>query len=125
MAEVAGNIQIAPSASRIATFTSPDIVVGLAAQIDAILDATVNAGGAGSITLTINAKDPISGKYYPLLVGAAVITVVTNVYKIGRALTAAANSIVNSGVPGILQFVVTANNANPVTWSLSINVMPH
>jgi hypothetical protein len=124
--EVANNVQIFPSAARTTTAqgTSGDISVPLAAQIDIILDMTVNAGGAGSVTLTVNAKDPISGKYYALLTGAAVVSVSTNVYKIGRGLTAAANSIVNSGIPATLQFIATANNANPTTWSLAINVMP-
>jgi hypothetical protein len=124
MAEVSGYTQVLASAARTTTQTSPDITIPFAAQIDVILDATVNAGGAGSITLTINAKDPVSGKYYLLLAGAAVVTVSTNVYKIGRSLPVTTNVSANSGIPNVLQFVVTANNANPVTYSVGMNTMP-
>ena len=110
------------SAARTTTQTSPDIVCNYARSIDVILDATVNAGGSGSITVTINGKDPTSGKYYPLLVGAAVVTVTTNVYRVGVGLTAASNAVANYGVPQVVQVVVTANNSNPVTYSVGLNM---
>ena len=65
----------------------------------------------------------MSGKYYPLLVGAAVVTNVTNVYKVGRALTAASNAVANSGIPQTVQIVVTANNANAATYSVGMNLI--
>jgi hypothetical protein len=46
-----------------------------------ILDITVNGAG-GSITLEIDGKDPVSGKYFPLLTGAAETTVVSRIYRV-------------------------------------------
>ena len=115
------SLVVAASAARTTTFTSADLAVNYASEIDVILDATVNAGGSGSITVTINGKDPASGKYYLLLSGAAVVTVTTNVYKVGRGLPVTGNVSANCGIPNIIQVVVTANNANPVTWSLGMN----
>jgi hypothetical protein len=68
--------------------------------------------GTGSVTLTINGKDPASGKYYVILAGAAVITNSTNRYRVGPTLAAAANSIAQDYLPRVFQIVVTANNAN-------------
>lgn len=110
------------SASRTTTQTSPDYANRGCNFLDLILDVTANAGGLGSVTVTINGKDPASGKYYLLLSGAAVTTVSTNVYHIGPSLTAAANVTANAAIPEIFQVVVTANNANPMTWSCGLNL---
>lgn len=111
------------SAAQTLTQTSPDITVRYAREIDVILDATVNAGSAGSVTVTINGKDPASGKYYLLLAGAAITSVSTNVYKVGIGLPATTNVSANCGIPLIIQIVVTANNANPVTYSVGLNMI--
>jgi hypothetical protein len=99
------------SAARTTTQTSADLInySGLSA-LDVILDMTVV--GTGSVTLTINGKDPASGKYYVILAGAAVITNSTNRYRVGPTLAAAANSIAQDYLPRVFQIVVTANNAN-------------
>lgn len=121
------NTTLLPSAVRTTTQTSPDIVSAGGGQdivgIHVILDATVNAGSAGSITVTINGKDPASGKYYLLLSGAAVTTVTTNVYRIYPGMTASANATANDALPPIFQIVVTANNSNPVTYSVGYNLL--
>jgi hypothetical protein len=114
--------QVFASAAQTTTQTSPDITCNYARTIDVILDCTVNAGSAGSVTVTINGKDPTSGKYYQLLAGAAVTSVSTNVYRVGVGLTASANAVANYGVPKTIQIVVTANNANPVTYSVGLNM---
>jgi hypothetical protein len=65
-----------PSAARTTTQTSRDLVNPGYHYIDVTLDTTVV--GTGSVTVTINFKDPASGKYILLLSGAAVTTNVTN-----------------------------------------------
>lgn len=77
--------------------------------------------GTGSITITIQGKDRISGDYYTLLAGAAVITNTTNRYWIFPGAAVTANVSANDELPDIWRILVTANNANPVTatvgWS--------
>lgn len=109
------------SSARTTTQTSADIVTYGLKAIHVILDVTTP--GTGSITVTINGKDPASGKYYLLLSGAAVTTAVTNVYKVGPALTAAANAAANDYLPRTIQIVVTANNANSMTYSVGYTLM--
>jgi hypothetical protein len=81
-----------------------------------VLDMT--AVGTGSVTLEIDGKDPVSGKYYAILTGAAVITNSTNVYKVYPGITAAANISVSDILPRTWRIKVTANNANATTYTV-------
>lgn len=83
----------------------------------------MNAGSAGSVTCTINGKDAVSGKYYSILAGAAIVAVGTQVLKIGIGLPVTANVSVNCGVPSFIQVVLTANNSNPTTNSVGLNMI--
>ena len=74
--------------------------------------------GTGSITLTIQGKDPGSGTYYTLLAGAAVVTNTTNRYTVYPGLTAAANVTASDVLPNAWRIVITANNANAATYSV-------
>ncbi len=108
------------SAAQTLTQTSPDQYNPYGQALQVILDVT-NAG-TGSVTLSILGKDPASGKYYTLLAGAAVTGNSTNIYRVDPALTAAANSIAKDRVPLKFQILVTANNANPMTYSVGYNL---
>lgn len=110
------------SASRTTTQTSADIPTYNAKAITVILDVTVVAASP-SVTVTINGKDPASGKYYLLLSGAAVLTAVTNVYSVGPGIAETSNVSTSKFLPAIIQIVVTANNANAGTYSVGTNLM--
>ena len=86
-----------------------------------VLDMTTV--GTGSVTLSIQGKEPTSGKYYTILTGAAVTTNSTNVYRVYPGLTAAANATVNDILPRTWRVVVTANNANATTYTVNAIVM--
>ena len=75
------------------------------------------------ITLEIDGKDPVSGKYYSLLTGAAVVTNVTNVYRVYPGLTASANATANDVLPRTWRIKVTANNANSATFSVGVMLL--
>ena len=79
--------------------------------------------GTGSITLTIQGKDPASGTYYTLLAGAAVVTNTTNRYTVFPGATAAANVSVNDALPYQWRVIVTANNANAATYTVGISTL--
>jgi hypothetical protein len=116
------NTTLLASAARTTTQASADIVNynGLT-YLDVILDTTV--ASTGSVTLSIDGKDPASGKYYNLLTGAAVTTVSTNVYRVGVGLTPTANATANMALPRTFRIVVTANNANTQTYSVGYIMM--
>lgn len=108
---------VLPSAARTTTQTvDVNNISGTGCVV--ILDMTVV--GTGSVTLTIKGRDPLSGKVYTILTGAAVTTNSTNVYKVFIGVTAAANAAVSDVVPYGVEILVTANNANAATYSVSI-----
>jgi archaellum component FlaF (FlaF/FlaG flagellin family) len=110
------DVTLLASASRTTTQTSADITTYNAAGIHVVLDMTVV--GTGSVTVSINGKDSVSGKFYTILAGAAVTTNSTNVYKIFPGATVTANVSANDHLPRVIQIVVTANNANAATYSV-------
>lgn len=67
-----------------------------------VIDITAITGTTPTYTVTIEGKDPTSGKYYPILASAALTAVGTTVLRVYPGFTAAAN--------------LTANDALPLTW---------
>lgn len=110
------NIVAVASAAYTTTQTQADQKNYNHRGIVVVLDVTVP--GTGSITLEIDAKDPVSGKYYAILTGAAVTTLSTNIYRVYPGLTASANATANDVLPRTWRVKVTANNANSVTYSV-------
>jgi hypothetical protein len=109
------------SAARTATNNSGDLTNASGRSLHVVLDVTT--AGTGSITMTIQGKDETSGKYYTILAGAAVTTITTNVYRVGRGFTAAANAIANDIVPRTFRILVTHNNANSITYSVGYSLV--
>jgi len=62
------------------------------------IDVTLDPASA-SITPTIRGKDPVSGKYYDILVGAAIVATGTVILKIGPSLIAASTLVANDFIP--------------------------
>lgn len=114
--------RILASGARTTTQTTADRNNVGCRGVHVILDVT--SAGTGSITLDIQGKDSISGKYYSILTGAAVTTNVTNVYKVYPGMTAVANSVANDVIPRTFRIVITANNANTITYSVGVNLIP-
>lgn len=115
-------VVLLPSASRTTTYTSPDLQnLGGHSALCVVLDMTTV--GTGSVTVTINGKDPASGKYYLILAGAAVTTNSTNRYRVSPTLGASANAIAQDDLPPTFQIVVTANNANAAVYSVGYTLV--
>ena len=110
------NITLLASAARTTTQTVADQTNYNARGIIVVLDMTVV--GTGSVTLEIDAKDPVSGKYYAVLTGAAVTTNSTNVYTVYPGNTVTANVSASTVLPRTWRVKVTANNANSATYSV-------
>lgn len=113
--------QFLPSASRTTTQTSADIDTQAAVGLIVTTDITII--GTGSITVTINRKDWTSGKYTPILSSAALVANGTTVLKINPTMPASANLVGQDMLPQTIQIVVTANNANPVTYSVGYDLI--
>lgn len=95
-----------PSAARTATtLVSADQTNVGGNGVHVVLDTT--AFTSGTVTLTIQGKDPASGKYYTLLAGAAVVGTSTNVYKVCKGCPVTTN--------------ISANDMLPTVWRISIS----
>lgn len=105
------------SGSRTTTQTSADFTNAGGRHLAVFLNMTTV--GTGSVTLTIQGKVPGTSTYYTLLAGAAVITDVLNVYRVGPEFSAVANVAARDVIPPVFRFLVTANNANAAVYSLS------
>ena len=103
------------------TQTGADMVNPEARGVKVVIVTTVI--GTGSITLTIQGKDPGSGNYYTLLAGAAVTTNTTNIYTVYPGLTAAANVTASDVLPQTWRLLVTANNANAATYTVGFSTL--
>lgn len=108
-----------PSAARTTTQTSAVLSNLSGKGIVVVVDATVNAGSAGSITVTIKGYDPVSTKTWTILASAALTSVATTILRVYPGLTAVTNLTASDVIPTHFRIDVTANNANPVTYSLS------
>ena len=109
------------SAARTTTQTSADLVNFNGSALKVVVDVTV--AGTGSITVAINGKSTLSGKYFPILTSAAITTNSTTVLTVAQGATAVANVTANDRVPRIFQVVVTANNANTITYSVDAQIL--
>jgi hypothetical protein len=79
--------------------------------------------GTGSITVTIQAKDPGSGSYTTLLASAAITTNTTTVLTVYPGIAVAANVSANDVLPRQWRISLAANNANPANYSVGASVI--
>lgn len=114
--QIATEVAITPQVGATTTYTGPDFSNQQARGVVVVL--VTSAIGTGSVTLSIQGKEPGAGSYYTLLAGAAVVTNTTNRYTVYPGLTAAANVTVSDVLPKTWRILVTANNANPATYTV-------
>jgi hypothetical protein len=110
------NITILTSASRTASNQSADLSNYFNTGAYVIVDVT-NAG-TGSITVAIEGKDSVSGKYFPILASAALVANGTTTLMIYPGAAPATNLVGASFLPRSWRVNVTHNNANPITYSV-------
>lgn len=87
-----------------------------------VIDITAISGTVPTLTVTIQGKDPISGKYYDILASAALNAVATTVLKVYPGLTASANVAVNDILPREWRCKIVAGGTTPnVTATIAAN----
>lgn len=112
------------SAAR-TTDQSVDLTNLTGAGVTVMVNISVNAGAAGSITCNIRRKDPVSGLYHLILASAVLTTVALQVpLRVYPGIAIVANQTASDVVPHDWNIQVVANNANPVTYSVSASIIP-
>jgi hypothetical protein len=98
-----------------------DNLSSMAAQV--VVDITAITGTAPTLVVTVEGKDPASGKYYPLIVSASLVAVSTTVLRVFPGATAAANLAVNDFVPKVFRVSATIAGTTPaITARISVNL---
>lgn len=88
-----------------------------------IIDITA-VGGTPTLTVTIEGKDPTSGKYYTILASAALSSVATTILRVYPGLTASANVTVNDVLPRVWRVKSVIGGTTPqVTATIAASVV--
>ena len=88
--------------------------------IHLVIDVTARTS-TSTLTVTIQGKDPVSGKFYTILASTAISAVSTVVLKVYPGLTAAANLAANDVIPSEWRVVATVASAGAITATIAAN----
>ncbi|KKM84780.1 hypothetical protein LCGC14_1295670 [marine sediment metagenome] len=110
------NIEVLPSAARIATLNSADLDCQ-GRGVHVIIDVTVDPALA-SVVPKIQGFDPLSGTWYDLLVGVAITAVGTTVLKVYPGIAVAANVAASDVVPPVWRVRMEHADADSITYSV-------
>ena len=86
-----------------------------------IIDVTA-VPGIDTVTPTIQGFDPISGKFYDILVGTALVATGTVVLKVFPGIASSANASANDFLPLSWRVVMTHSALTNFTYSISANL---
>lgn len=107
------------SAIRDTDENSADLRNVSARGVHLIIDVTAEAG-THSLIVTIEGKDPVSGKYYTILASAAITAVGTTVLRVYPGLVAVASLTVNDVLPLVWRVVLDHTKTASSTFTMSV-----
>lgn len=116
------NIEVFASAARTASVNSADFANEERHGLHLIIDVTADPASA-SITVTIEGKDAVSGKYYDILVSPAIIAVGTTVLKVYPGIAVSANAAANDVLPPTWRVKVVVVDTDSLTYSVGANLV--
>ncbi len=117
------NVFVANLVGAAASTFSPDLDNFSGQGAHVIIDVTAITGTVPMLTVTVEGKDPLSGKYYPILVSAAITAVSTTVLRIYPDATAAANVAANDFIPRNFRVSMAIAGTTPaVTARIAMNI---
>lgn len=87
--------------------------------VKVIVDITAITGTTPTLTVTVQGKDPASGKYFTLLASAALNAAGTTVLTVYPAVTVAANAAASDVVPRTFRVISAVAGTTPqVTYTV-------
>jgi hypothetical protein len=109
-----------PAVAATTTQQSADYYAQNFKGITVVLDVT--SIGTASLTVSIQGKDSVTGKYFTLLASSAITANGTTAHIVYPGITPAtganANTAVSTILPAAFRVVVTAGNGNPATYTV-------
>lgn len=113
-------VSLAPSVARTADWDVP-FTVGRGIACHLVIDITGYT--PGSLTVTIQGVDPVSGKKYTILASAALAAAATTVLRVGPGLTAASNTVANDFLPKEININFNHADATAITYSAGLQII--
>jgi hypothetical protein len=110
------------SAARTATPTAVEFSTYRARGLRIVFDVTA-VTATPLLTLTIDGKDNLSGKYFNLLTSAVIGTAVTTVFAIAPGITVAANLSAAAHLPDTCRLTVSHGDADSATYTVSAHIL--
>lgn len=110
------------SAARTATPTAVELTSEEARGLHLVIDVTAITS-TPSVVPTIDAYDPLSGKWYNLLTGNAIVATGTTVLKIYPGIVAVPNGAASDVVPDVFRVVMTHADADSITYSVAAHLV--
>lgn len=109
-------ISILGSAARTTLQTGTDQVNDNYSGVEVVVDITGYT--AGGLTITIQGKDEVSGKYFTLLTSAVLAAAATTRLVVYPGVTVAANLAVSTPLSRIFRVNVAVSDATSITYSI-------
>jgi len=106
------------SAARTATASSADQVNYNGRMLSVVINVSALAD-TPSVVPTIEGKDPISGTYYTILTGAAIVATGITVLRVAPGITPVANVAVADMVPRTFRVTMTHADTDSITYSVA------
>lgn len=107
---------------RAVTTNSADQTSHNARGLHVVFDITA-VPGVDTVTLTIEGKDAVSGKYYQLISGDAEVAVGTRAYRVYPGIVSVAKLAVNDVLPRSWRVTVTHSGAGNFTYSVGASLI--
>jgi hypothetical protein len=100
------------TAQGAATLTTGDVVNSGYTGCHIVIDITT-AGGTPTLTVTLEGKDEVSGKYYTILASAALATVATTVLRVFPGAAVSSNVSANDMLPRVIRLSAVVGGSTP------------
>lgn len=111
---------ILASVARTATVSSTDQTNLEYRGAQFIIDVTAITD-TPSVVFTIEGKDALSGKYYPLLISLAIVATGTTILRVYPDLKASPNAVASDILPVTWRITATHADADSITYSVGVN----
>lgn len=105
------------SAARTATINSADFTNRNCRGLHLFINVSAYPAAA-SVVPTIEGKDPVSGTYYPVLTGSAIVATGYTVLKVYPGIGEIANGAASDILPRTWRVTMTHANADSITYSV-------
>lgn len=116
------NTSLLASTARTASNNSADFINKHNVGAHFIIDVTV-VPSVETVTFTVQGKDSVSGKYYDLIVSAALVATGTVILKVYPGITVVANLSVSDILPDTYRVKVTHSASGSFTYSIASNLV--